>query len=155
MAGFALASAVGRIFSGAACDRFGALNVLFVSLMLSAVSMLVIWPASTSLGPLIVFVLVNGASNGGFFSTMPTVVGNVFGSARVTVAMSMIITGWVGGYLMGAPIAGYLLQAYGGAEGGLKAYRPAMFYAGSLALASAALVLAARLRLKREIMAKI
>jgi hypothetical protein len=39
-------------------------------------------------------------SNGGFFSTMPTVVSNVFGSARVSVAMSMVITGWIGGYLM-------------------------------------------------------
>jgi hypothetical protein len=39
-------------------------------------------------------------SNGGFFSTMPTVVGNVFGSARVSVAMGMIVTGWAGGYLL-------------------------------------------------------
>ena len=31
---------------------------------------------------------------------MPTVVGNVFGSARVAVAMGMIVTGWAGGYLM-------------------------------------------------------
>ena len=31
---------------------------------------------------------------------MPTVVGNVFGSARVSVAMGMIVSGWVGGYLL-------------------------------------------------------
>jgi hypothetical protein len=31
---------------------------------------------------------------------MPTVVGNVFGSQRVSVAMAMIVTGWGGGYLM-------------------------------------------------------
>ena len=62
--------------------------------------MLTIWPVSNSLAPLIVFVIVNGAANGGFFSTMPTVVGSVFGSARVGVAMGMIITGWAGGYLM-------------------------------------------------------
>jgi hypothetical protein len=36
----------------------------------------------------------------GFFATMPTVLGNVFGSARVAVAMGMIVTGWAGGYLM-------------------------------------------------------
>ena len=40
------------------------------------------------------------AEAAGFFSTMPTVVGNTFGSARVSVAMSMIVTGWAGGYLM-------------------------------------------------------
>lgn len=53
--------------------------------------------------------------------------------------------------MQGAPIAGYLLGAYGGAEGGLKAYRPAMFYAGSLALVSAAMIIAARLRINKAI----
>ncbi|KAJ4232038.1 hypothetical protein NW759_002430 [Fusarium solani] len=81
---------------------------------------------------------------------MPTVVGNVFGSARVAMAMSMILTGWAGGYLMGAPIAGYLLEAYGGADAGLQAYRPAMFYAGSLALGSAGMVATVRLRKNRS-----
>jgi len=100
VAGFTLASAVGRIMCGLACDRIGAVNTLIVSLILTGISMLVIWPASHSLGPLIIFVLISGAANGGFFSTMPTVVSNVFGSARVSIAMSMTITGWVGGYLM-------------------------------------------------------
>lgn len=62
--------------------------------------MLAICPVSDSLAPLIVFVIVSGAANGGFFATMPTVVGSVFGSARVSVAMGMIVTGWAGGYLM-------------------------------------------------------
>ncbi|KAJ7366139.1 hypothetical protein DFH08DRAFT_1002761 [Mycena albidolilacea] len=50
------------------------------------------------------FVVIKSAANGGFFSTIPTVVGNVFGSARLSVAMGMIVTRWAGGYLMGAPI---------------------------------------------------
>lgn len=39
-------------------------------------------------------------SNINSFSTIPTVVGNGFGSQRVSVAMAMIVTGWGGGYLM-------------------------------------------------------
>ena len=81
-------------------DRLGPLNTLFLSLLLSAVSMLVLWPVSSSVAPLVAFVIINGMANGGFFSTIPTVVGNVFGSARVSVAMGMIVTGWVGGYLL-------------------------------------------------------
>ncbi|EEU39145.1 uncharacterized protein NECHADRAFT_94539 [Fusarium vanettenii 77-13-4] len=150
VAGFNLASAFGRIACGLACDKLGSLNTLFLSLILAAITMLAIWPASTTLAPMIAFVLINGVSNGGFFSTMPTVVGNVFGSARVAMAMSMILTGWAGGYLMGAPIAGYLLEAYGGADAGLQAYRPAMFYAGSLALGSAGMVATVRLRKNRS-----
>lgn len=75
--------------------------------------------------------------NGGFFSVMPTVVAQVFGSVRVSIAMGAIVTrsgntllhclctsmltlySWTGGYLMGAPIAGYLLDAFGGEDAGL------------------------------------
>ncbi|KAL4929179.1 monocarboxylate transporter [Aspergillus undulatus] len=152
VAAFNFSSALGRLMCGFFSDTLGPLNTLFLSLLLSAVSMLVLWPVSSSLGPLIAFTIINGMANGGFFSTMPTVVGNVFGSARVSVAMAMIVTGWAGGYLLGAPIAGYILDASGGEEGGIKAYRPAIFYAGSLAFTST--VLAAAIRLKTEMSLK-
>lgn len=57
-------------------------------------------------------------------------------------------------YVKGAPIAGYILGAYGGTEAGLKAYRPAMFYAGSLALVSAVMIIAARLRINKAILGR-
>lgn len=106
VAGFNFSSALGRLTFGFLCDFIGPVNTLLMSLTLSALSMLVLWPVSNSLGPLIAFAVINGAGNGGFFSTMPTVVGSVFGSRRVGVAMGMIVSGWAGGYLMGAPIAG-------------------------------------------------
>lgn len=100
VAAFNFSSAIGRLLCGFCCDSLGPLNTLFISLLLSALSMLILWPVSTSIGPLVVFVIINGMSNGGFFSTMPTVIGNVFGSARVSVAVGMIVTGWAGGYLL-------------------------------------------------------
>ncbi|KAF8194434.1 major facilitator superfamily domain-containing protein [Mycena galopus ATCC 62051] len=146
VAGFNFSSALGRLGCGFASDLIGPVNVLFIAVLLSAVSMLTIWPVSTSVTPLVLFVVINGAANGGFFATMPTVVGTVFGSARVSVAMGMIVTGWAGGYLMGAPIAGYLLNAYGGANSTLSAYHPAMFYAGSMGLGATGLVTLVRLQ---------
>lgn len=100
VAGFNFSSAVSRIACGFFCDQFGSLNTLFASMLLGAISMLALWPASTTFGPMVAFVIINGAANGGFFAVMPTVVGNVFGSARVSVAMGMIATGWMGGYLL-------------------------------------------------------
>jgi MFS family permease len=100
VAGFNFSSAVGRLCCGILSDFMGPVNTLLLSLILSALSMLVLWPVSNTLGPLIAFVIINGAANGGFFSTMPTVVGSVFGSRRVGVAMGMIVSGWAGGYLM-------------------------------------------------------
>lgn len=82
LAGFNFSSAVGRIGCGILCDKLGPLNTLFLSLILTGFSMLALWPVSTTLAPLAAFVILNGISNGGFFSTMPTVVGNVFGSAE-------------------------------------------------------------------------
>ncbi|RYO92138.1 hypothetical protein DL762_001796 [Monosporascus cannonballus] len=155
LAGFNFASAIGRIVCGILCDAIGPLNSLFLSVSVCAISMLVVWPVSQSLAPLAIFVIVNGLANGGFFSTMPTVVGNVFGSARGSVAMGMVVSSWAGGYLMGAPIAGYLLDAYGGTDAGIQAYRPAMFYAGSMALAAAGLVEGVRLRMSRNPLAKL
>lgn len=58
-------------------------------------------------------------------------------------------------YTQGSPIAGYLLQAFGGADGGLKAYRPAMFYAGGLALISAILLTIVRFRLNKKFLAAV
>ncbi|KAJ5088683.1 hypothetical protein N7456_012299 [Penicillium angulare] len=146
VAAWNFSSAIGRLSCGFACDKLGSLNTLFLSLLLSALSLFVLWPISNSIGPLIAFVIINGSANGGFFSTMPTVVGNVFGSARVSVAVGMIVSGWLGGYLMGAPIAGYILNASGGESSGAGAYRPAIFYAGSMA--TVATVLAALVRIK-------
>lgn len=112
LAGWNLSSAVGRLGFGLFGDRFGPVNSLLLSFIFNALSLLAIWPVSTSLAPLTVFAVVNGASNGGFFSIMPTVVGAVFGTSsktrsllttgpfRVAVAMGMIVTSWAGGYLM-------------------------------------------------------
>jgi MFS family permease len=155
VAGFNLASAFGRIGFGLICDWIGPIHALFLSLLISSISMLAIWPVSQTLAPLVLFAIIGGAGNGGFFSTIPTVVGSIFGSSRVTVAMGMVVTGWAGGYLMGAPIAGYILAAFGGEEAGFQAYRPAMYYSGSMSMAAAILVGMLRLRIDRRLKTKI
>lgn len=100
VAGFNLSSAVGRIASGFLSDILGPLNVLSMTLSLLGLTMLLVWPFSTTLGLVILFVVLSGVFVGAFFSTMPTVVGHTFGSAKMSVTMGMILTGWTGGYLM-------------------------------------------------------
>jgi predicted MFS family arabinose efflux permease len=73
---------------------------LAATLLLNGLTLIVLWPVSTTLAPLIVFSVMNGIASGGFFSLMPTVAGQVFGSARVAVALGMLVTGWSFGYLM-------------------------------------------------------
>lgn len=100
VASFNFSSALGRIGAGFISDRIGSLNTLTGSLFLNGLSLMALWPVSTTLAPLIAFSIINGVAAGGFFSLMPTVAGQVFGSARVSVALGMLVTGWSGGYLM-------------------------------------------------------
>ena len=177
LASWNFASALGRIGMGFGADRFlGPVNSMFVSLTIIGISTFALWPFASSVGLLVFFALLNGMGSGGFFSLMPVVVGTVFGDGQLANVLSMLTTSWTFGYFLvrllkpsrvhssvevllilvkGAPIAGYLLDAYGGAENGLEAFRPAIFYAGSLTLASAGLILAVRLMMNRKIFARV
>lgn len=145
VAGFNACTAIGRLLSGTACDKLGAINTFSLGMALNALSMLAIWPFSDSLALLTLFSMLNGVANGSFFTTMPTAVATMVGPEKAAVAMGQACTGWTAGYLMGAPIAGFLLQATNADELlSIDPYRPAIFYAGSLAAASCAFALAAR-----------
>ena len=109
VAGFNLSSAVGRIGFGQIADYLGPINSLTLALSLNAISLLVIWPVSTSLAPLIIFVVVNGTANGGFYSCIPSAVGSITDSSRFASAMGLLVTGWAGGYLMVGPNAEILM----------------------------------------------
>lgn len=100
VAAFNFSSAIGRISCGVLADTIGALNTLTVSLALTGMSMLVLWPFSVTLAPLIIFSIINGLATGGYFALMPTIAGRLFGSARVGVAFSMLVTSWSAGYLL-------------------------------------------------------
>ncbi|KAF9077319.1 major facilitator superfamily domain-containing protein [Rhodocollybia butyracea] len=152
LAVFNISSALGRVSFGALCDLCGPITSLCFALILSALSLLAIWPVSSSLVPLIVFTILNGFGNGGFFSTIPSVVAHIYGPVRVTTVFSMVLTGWAAGYLMGSPVAGWLLDAYGGSGAGIAAYRPAMYYAGSMSVGSTGFILGVRaLTTKRKL----
>ncbi|KAK4542984.1 hypothetical protein LTR36_005982 [Oleoguttula mirabilis] len=156
VAGFNACTAVGRLISGPACDKLGSINTFLIMMALSAISMLAIWPFSNNLGLLVVFAMLNGVANGSFFVTMPTVLATMFGPGRAPVAMGQAITGWTVGYLMGAPIAGYLLQATSADKSGsIDPYRPAIFYAGGMALLSCVFVLLARLATDRKLLKRV
>jgi MFS family permease len=161
VAAFNACNAIGRFAAGPLCDKIGPLNMFVMVMACNAVSMLAIWPVSDTLAPLVIFATVNGIANGAYFTTQPTVAAGIFGPGRATVAMSMSITGWTPGYLMGAPIAGYLLQAAGGSKQGtgigqsVEVYRPAIFYAGGMATLSALFVILARLAAAKKFLKRV
>ncbi|CAI6336263.1 unnamed protein product [Periconia digitata] len=160
VAAFNACNAVGRFVAGPLCDKIGPINTLLICMVLNAVSMLAVWTVADSLGPLVVFAMLNGVANGSFFTAQPAVAAGMFGPGRASVAMSMSVTGSTAGYFMGAPIAGYLLQAAGGNpqsgdEQGIEVYRPAIFYAGAVAVVSSLFIVWARTRLTEKWIKKV
>jgi MFS transporter, MCT family, solute carrier family 16 (monocarboxylic acid transporters), member 3 len=154
VSGFNVSGAIGRFIAGPACDWLGAFNVLLITMVLGTVSTLAIWPTSSSIGPLVIFAVINGISNGGFFTTMPTVTATMVGPGRAAVGMSMTTTGWTFGYLLGPPIAGYLLPRSFESQP-VESYRPTIFYAGGISLLSCALVVWARLTTSKKLIKKV
>lgn len=145
-AGYNLAAAFGRFAAGPLCDWIGALNSLLLIMVLNAITLLAIWPVSTAPAPLIVFALLNGVANGGFFTAMPSVFSGFFEPSKGAMAVSTGSTGWTLGYLLGTPIAGYLFQAASGSgDISPSAYRPAIFYAGGVGAVACGFALLARL----------
>jgi MFS family permease len=91
---------------------------------------------------------------GAFFSLMPTTVASLTDPAIMASGFGLLVTGWGAGYLLGPPIAGYLLQATGGESAGIAAYRPAMFYSGSLTVASCLMIIGMKFKTAKSLRKK-
>ena len=100
LATYSIASAVGRVGFGVLGDSVGPITALVLALTVNALSMLTIWPASSSIAPLVAFIVINGFGSGGFFSLIPSVVGRVYGNTRTANALAMTISGWAFGYFL-------------------------------------------------------
>ncbi|KAJ1329823.1 MFS transporter MCT family solute carrier family 16 (monocarboxylic acid transporters) member 10 [Microdochium nivale] len=148
--------AVGRLTSGFACDYFGAMNTMLLTMALNGITMFAIWSFASTLPVLFAFAVFNGVANGAFFVALPTAVGRLAGERRGAGAVSITLTGWMPGLLVGNPIASFLIDASGasGAKS-IVPYRPAIFYAGGTAVLSALFVLAARLWADRRLAKKL
>lgn len=85
---------------------------------------------------------------------MAPTIASLIDPSVMTSGFGLLVTGWGAGYLFGAPIAGYLLQAYGGSNAGIQAYRPAMFYAGSITLGAAVMVIGMKWRTTKSLKKK-
>ena len=153
---FNASMAIGRLTSGFACDKLGSMNTLLLAMALNGVTMFAIWSFASTLQVLIIFSIFNGLANGAFFVALPTAVGRLAGERRGAGAVSITITGWTPGLLVGNPIAGFLIGATGaGSSNSIVPYRPAIFYAGGTALLSLAFVLAARLWVDKRFAVKL
>ncbi|KDN35028.1 MFS general substrate transporter, partial [Tilletiaria anomala UBC 951] len=151
VAGYNLSSAVGRILFGILSDSLlGPVTTLTLCIFLFGATILSIWLlAASSLVPLIAFILLNGAAGGALLSLQPAVSASVWsehggtgggggGRGEMQSVLAMTTSGRVFGSLLGAPLAGYLLDTFGGAGFGTGAYRPALLFVGCISFLACA-----------------
>lgn len=155
VAGFGASTTVGRLLGGWMCDRIGAFNALALAALVNALSMVIIWPVSSSLPPLFVFAILNGCANGSFFVTVTTAVAKLApGSAAASI--SLMTAFWTPGYFLGAPLAGILIDSTGAAEAStIEPYRAAIFYAAGTGIVATLLILVTRFKVDRKVLKRV
>ncbi|KAI7968930.1 hypothetical protein EIK77_007625 [Talaromyces pinophilus] len=153
---FNASMALGRVASGIACDKAGSTNMLLAAMVLNTVTTFAIWPVSSTLTLLLLFGALNGFANGAFYVTMPTAISRFLGPGQAAVGIGMAVTGWTLGDFLGAPIAGFLIQATGATQGNaIGPYKPAIFYAAGTVAVSTLFALLARLKMDSSLLRRI
>lgn len=74
------AGCVGRITFGIIGDKIGHFNVLSLTMTVVALSVCLMWPFCTNLPVLVIFALVYGLTSGGYISTTPVVIADLYGT---------------------------------------------------------------------------
>jgi MFS family permease len=126
-------STLGRLALGPIADRVGRLRTLQVAVFAMAASYL-IWLSEPGYGGLAVFAAIMGAAYGGWVAITPSVLAELFGSEGLGGTAGALYTGAGIGALLGAPLAGYVVDATG-------SYRPAIVGAMVLQVAALAVIL--------------
>ncbi|MHA6795808.1 MFS transporter [Pseudonocardia bannensis] len=111
-----VASVLGRLAIGGLADRIGRIRTYQLSFAILAVSFLAWLFASptTALPLLLVFTIVLGIGYGGWIALQPTVVAEVFGLRGLGGLVGLVYTAGGIGALIGAPLAGLVIDATGG-----------------------------------------
>ncbi|GJE90222.1 MFS general substrate transporter [Phanerochaete sordida] len=104
-------NSVARISMGILADRVGRQNTLIVSVLLSAVSVLALWPSAPR-PRFTAFVVCYGVLAGGYNALLPTTIAEVYGVQHYTSVNSAVYFIRGMGALFGAPLAGVILGSH-------------------------------------------
>ncbi|KAI9501520.1 hypothetical protein GGI25_002061 [Coemansia spiralis] len=144
-------SVVGRIATGILADHIGSLNALFLTSLLSAFAVLVLWLPFKTLGTLIAAALVFGFASGSIVSLVPVVTADLFGIKRLPSILGLVFFSYAIGTLISSPIGGVLLDVYGHETN----YTSLIIYNGVFFALSTVLLAALRLMRNRNLFAKV
>ncbi|THU87429.1 MFS general substrate transporter [Dendrothele bispora CBS 962.96] len=140
-------SGVARYLCGSLSDRLGSMNVMIPFTLVAAV-MTFAWPFARSEGSLIVIAIIYGFASGAYISLIVNPILAMPGSVNEAgrrIGLAMTVLGL--GALVGPPISGAINRSTGG-------FPAVGYYAGSVILISAALMIFTRHLVLKSILGK-
>ncbi|VDB82621.1 unnamed protein product [Peniophora sp. CBMAI 1063] len=129
-------SIVGRLSTGFLADKFGIMNVMMPSMIITAV-FTYIWPFIHGTGSIVTLITLYGVSSGAFVALLAGPIMAMGATEDVGRRTGMYFTIMAIGALAGLPISGAIHDATG-------SYKPAGIYAGSAVLAAVACLVASK-----------
>lgn len=144
-------NAVSRILTGILADAFGRQNMLILSVVGSAVSVLALWLCAAiyeANGLWIAFVVLYGVLAGGYMALFPVTISEVFGIQAYASVNSFVYFVRGCGAAFGSPVGGQILGESRGVkttgEGVLSSYQKLIWYDGALLIGSSLCVMGVR-----------
>lgn len=108
-----VSSVVGRLAMGTVAERFGRIATFRASFAVLGASF-AIWFVAGSYPVLVVFAAVLGVGYGGWIALQPAVIAELFGLRGLGGVVGLVYTSGGIGALLGAPVAGVLVDVTGG-----------------------------------------
>ncbi len=115
----ALGNFAGRFGLGALSDRIGRYNTLLISLMVTALDMLVVFPMAGDFVGFAVAIMLAGACYGGVMTVMPSLCGDLFGMRNFGQNYAILFGGFAMANLVGPMIAASMFDMTGSYSGAL------------------------------------
>ncbi|KAL0145085.1 major facilitator superfamily domain-containing protein [Mucor lusitanicus] len=84
-------SFIGRIITGAVADLVGKLNSLIIFSLMTAIACLLIWPFAFTFPALMIFSVVFGIGSGTYFALMSPVTAEILGMEKLQTGLSVLI----------------------------------------------------------------
>ncbi|KAI8323578.1 MFS general substrate transporter [Martensiomyces pterosporus] len=144
-------SIAGRILTGILADRIGSLNTLFLSSLISCLSIFILWLPFKHLGTLVAAAVIFGFTSGSIVSLVPVATANLFGIRRLPSILGLLFLSFTMGSLICTPVGGALLDKYGHKTN----FTSLIIYDGVFFSVASFLMLALRLSLKWSPFAKV
>ncbi|KAJ7679089.1 major facilitator superfamily domain-containing protein [Mycena polygramma] len=144
-----ISGGIGRIIAGRMADRFGPINMFFMSFFIGGLSQMLIWTFAHSYGAVIAFGVIYGLFGCWFLGLLPVVCAQLFGVDDLATITGFMVLANSPGQLAGASIGGAIFSASGGD------WKAVSLYAGSVMLLGSFCALFARFSHEKRIWAKV